>query len=219
MARRTASVALFEFDRERCGASRIAGADEAGRGCLAGPLVAAAVVLDYSLREPVQFAELLTGLTDSKKLTALARQRLYPLILRHASRLSIIVTGSRAIDEQGVQVVNMEALSQSLMAVAPLPAVLLVDGRLRLPSGPEGHEAVTGGDSKSACVAAASVIAKVTRDRLMRGLDEQYPDYGFARHMGYGTRDHRAAIARNGLTPLHRRSFSMGPLSGIDGAG
>ncbi|MHB1391433.1 MAG: ribonuclease HII [Thermoleophilia bacterium] len=219
MAGRISSVALFEYDRERCGAAPIAGADEAGRGCLAGPLVAAAVVLDYSAREPSQFAELLMGLTDSKKLTALSRQRLYPLIMRHASRLSIIVTGSRAIDEQGVQVVNMEALSQSLMAVAPLPAVLLVDGRLRLPSGPEGHEAVTGGDSKSACVAAASVIAKVTRDRLMHGMDEQYPDYGFAQHMGYGTRDHRAAIARNGLTPLHRRSFSMGPMPGIDGVG
>lgn len=218
MARRTSSVALFEYDRERCGFGEIAGADEAGRGCLAGPLVAAAVVLDYSLWEPHRFAELLAGLTDSKQLTALARQRLYPLILRHASRLSIIVSGSRTIDEQGVQVTNLQALGQSLMAVAPLPAVMLVDGRLRLPSGPDVHEAVTGGDSKSACIAAASVIAKVTRDRLMRDLDEQYPDYGFARHMGYGTRDHRAAIAQHGLTPVHRRSFSMGPLPEIAGA-
>jgi len=220
MAKRTPrAAALFDFDRELCGAGEIAGADEAGRGCLAGPLVVAAVVFDYSRRDPKTFAGLLPGLTDSKKLTAQAREKLYPLIARHASRFSIIVTGNRTIDERGLHKTNLRALGRSLAALDPRPEILLVDGRQELPAGSLPHRPIKGGDGRSACIAAASVIAKVTRDRLMHLLHPIYPQYGFEKHVGYATREHRAAIAQHGFCALHRRSFSMASIPGADEGG
>lgn len=202
--------ALFEFDLEaRGGAAEIAGADEVGRGCLAGPIVAAAVIFDYSLMDPAEMAPLLSGLGDSKKLTAKARERLFPLIIRHASRFAIISSGSRTIDTDGLQKTNLRVLGRSLEALEPEPAVALVDGRLRLPDCAVPHQPVIKGDSKSACIAAASILAKVTRDRLMVKLHESYPEYGFDGHVGYGSLGHREAIARYGFTPLHRRSFNV----------
>lgn len=213
MTGRAPATDLFAFDYEICGRAEIAGADEAGRGCLAGPLVAAAVVFDYSRREPAQFAFLLAELTDSKKLTPRARERIYPLVMRQASRFSIIVAGNQTIDEVGLHRTNLRALSSSFAALDPCPSATIVDGRLKLPDGPEGHRPVTKGDSRSACIAAASIIAKVTRDRLMRRLHPLYPQYGFDRHVGYITREHRLAVARHGYCPLHRRSFKITPLA------
>lgn len=185
----------------------MAGADEAGRGCLAGPLVAAAVVLDYSRLGPAQWAAMLAGLADSKKLTRLARERLFPLITAHASRFAIVVAGNRTIDDDGLHRTNLRILSRCFQALDPYPKMMLVDGRQQLPDGPAGHRPVTKGDSKSACIAAASVLAKVSRDRLMRRLHPLYPQYGFDRHVGYITREHQQAVAAHGYCRLHRLSF------------
>lgn len=202
-----AASALFEFDLDFCGAREMAGADEVGRGCLAGPIVAAAVVFDYSRMAIDQLAPLLSGLGDSKKLTAKARERLFPLIIRHSSRFSIISCGNRTIDEEGLQKTNLRVLGRSLEALSPYPGLALVDGRQKLPDCGVPHQSIIKGDAKSACVAAASIIAKVTRDRLMQKLHERYPLYGFDGHVGYGSLAHREAIARHGYTSLHRRSF------------
>ncbi|MBE0429243.1 MAG: ribonuclease HII [Thermoleophilia bacterium] len=209
------SIGLFKFDREFCGDREIAGADEAGRGCLAGPLVVAAVVFDYSVREPRKFARLMAGLADSKKLSAPARERLYPLITRSASRFSIIISGNRTIDEMGLHNTNLDSLCRSIEVLDPWPEVVLVDGRQQLPDCAVPHRPVTGGDDRSACIAAASVIAKVARDRVMRRLAGFYPEYGFDRHVGYATREHREAISRHGYCGLHRLSFSLkSPVAG-----
>jgi len=208
----TASIdtaALFEFDLSACGRREMAGADEVGRGCLAGPIVAAAVVFDYSRIDAEHMASLLQGLGDSKKLTIKARERLYPLIVSHVSRFSIISASSRTIDEDGLHKTNLRVLARSLETLGPCPEVALVDGRQRLPHCSVTHTPVTKGDSQSACIAAASVLAKVTRDRLMRKMHERYPQYGFDSHMGYGSLTHREAIARHGFTLLHRRSFRI----------
>lgn len=202
--------ALFEYDLEACGESGVvAGADEVGRGCLAGPIVAAAVVFDYALTKPEVFAPLLKGLGDSKKLTPRMRQYLFPLIIRYASRFTIISYSSRTIDRDGLQKTNLRVLARSLEALEDWPAVALVDGHLRLPDCMVPHQAVTKGDSKSACIAAASILAKVTRDRLMIKLHDSYPEYGFDGHVGYGSLSHREAIALHGYSPLHRRSFNV----------
>lgn len=206
----TATAAgLFHFDMELCGRGEAAGADEAGRGCLAGPLVAAAVVFNYSLLDSGRFARLGEKLNDSKQLTARAREELYPLVIQAASRVGIIVAGNRTIDRDGLHKTNLSALGRSLELVAPCAGMMLVDGRLPLPDCPLPHTPVTRGDAKSACVAAASVIAKVTRDRVMRRLHESYPEYGFDSHVGYATAAHKEAIAIHGFTPLHRLSFNI----------
>jgi ribonuclease HII len=205
----TDAGALFEFDLDACGHREMAGADEVGRGCLAGPIVAAAVVFDYSRIDVQELAPLLKGLGDSKKLTLRARERLFPLIIRHASRFTIISAGSRTIDECGLHKTNLRVLARSLEALAPCPEPALVDGRQLLPGCLVSHRPIIKGDSKSACIAAASIIAKVTRDRLMLKLHQRYPEYGFASHVGYGSLAHREAIARHGYSPLHRRSFNV----------
>ena len=200
--------ALFTFDLEACGCSgEIAGCDEVGRGCLAGPIVAAAVVFDYSTLDLEKAGPPLKGLGDSKKLSPAARERLYPVIIRHASRVSITSYTSRTIDEKGLHKTNLRALARSLETLAPCPETALVDGHLPLPDCPVVHRPVKKGDSRSACIAAASIIAKVTRDRLMRTLHHRYPEYGFDQHVGYSTPAHREAIARHGYCSIHRRSF------------
>ncbi|MBI5869404.1 MAG: ribonuclease HII [Actinobacteria bacterium] len=202
--------ALFEFDLESCGGDGdVAGADEVGRGCLAGPIVAAAVVFDYTLMKPEVISPLLSGLSDSKKLTPKVREQLFPLIIRHASRFTIISYSSRTIDRDGLQKTNLRVLARSLEALEHWPAVALVDGHLSLPECTVPHRPVKKGDSKSACIAAASILAKVTRDRLMMKLHERYPEYGFDGHVGYGSLSHREAIVQFGYSPLHRRSFNV----------
>lgn len=206
----TDTSALFEFDLQACGGDgEVAGADEVGRGCLAGPIVAAAVVFDYTSRKPEAFLPLLEGLGDSKRLTPKLREHLFPLIIRQASRFTIISYSNRTIDRDGLQKTNLRVLARSLEALAHWPAVALVDGHLKLPDCAVPHRPVKKGDSKSACIAAASILAKVTRDRLMLKLHERYPEYGFNGHVGYGSRGHREAIALHGYSPLHRRSFKV----------
>ena len=204
--RRTAKPArkLFAFDRA-LGTRYVAGADEAGRGCLAGPLVAAAVLFDYERLGPGD-VRALAVLNDSKQQTAERREELYPLILRHAARVAVVSRCARGIDGRGLHVTNLAALHDALIQVAREGCICLTDG---FPVASIGHEqrAVVGGDARSAAIAAASVIAKVTRDRYMHRADALHPGWEFASHVGYATPEHRDAILRLGVSPLHRLSF------------
>ena len=195
---------LVAFDRS-LGRRFVAGADEAGRGCLAGPLVAAAVLFDYERLGPGD-VRALAGLNDSKQQTEERREALYPVILRTAARVAVVSRCASGIDRRGLHVTNLAALRDALAQVARDGCVCLSDG---FPVGELGHprQAVVGGDARSAAIAAASVIAKVTRDRYMRRADDLHPGWEFASHVGYATPEHRAAIERLGITPLHRMSF------------
>ena len=183
----------------------MAGADEAGRGCLAGPLVAAAVLLDYERLGRAE-ARLLGALNDSKQQSEDGREALFPVIMRVAARVTVVSRSARRIDSHGLHVTNLEALRDALARVARPGCLCLSDG---FPVADTGHEqrAVVGGDARSAAIAAASVVAKVTRDRYMRRADALHPGWEFARHVGYATPEHRAAIERQGVSPLHRMSF------------
>lgn len=196
---------LFAFDRGL--QSRfVAGADEAGRGCLAGPLVAAAVLIDYE-RLSHSDRRALSGLHDSKQMTEERRLEMYPCVLRAAERVSVVVRCAAGIDRRGLHVTNIEALSRALERLAPDEhAICLVDG-FRLPRCSIPHRPVIQGDGTSAAIAAASVVAKVTRDRYMRDVAAQHPGWGFEEHVGYSTPEHRQAIEEIGISPLHRRSF------------
>jgi ribonuclease HII len=187
---------------EPTGDLRLAGADEAGRGCLAGPLVVAAVVLDY---KSAPFPAL-TGITDSKLLSSMEREALYPVILHTAVRVSWVSRSPATIDRVGLHRSNLLALCRVLETLDGGYGVALVDGfDLKRPD--LRANAVIGGDYKSAAVAAASVVAKVVRDRLMRALAPLYPRYGFEEHFGYGTLRHRDVLKEVGPCVLHRRSF------------
>ena len=195
---------MFKFDRE-LNARFVAGADEAGRGCLAGPLVAAAVLFDYE-RLGLREVRALTGLNDSKQHTLEGREALYPMVLRCATSVAVISRCVRGIDARGLHKTNLEALSSALSRVAVPGTICLSDG---FPVPPTGHEqhAVISGDARSAAIAAASIVAKVTRDRYMRRADALHPGWEFAAHVGYATPEHRAAIMAMGVSPLHRLSF------------
>ena len=196
---------LFAFDRQ-FGHRFVAGADEAGRGSLAGPLVAAAVLFDLE-RLTLSDRRALSKLNDSKQHTEEGREELYPLILRAAARATIVTRCPRGIDARGLHVTNLEALRTSLRVVACPGAICLVDGFRVKDLGYE-QRAVVGGDANSAAIAAASVLAKVTRDRYMRRAHERHPDWDFATNVGYSTPEHRAAIREFGISPLHRLSFA-----------
>ncbi|MBE3034690.1 MAG: ribonuclease HII [Actinobacteria bacterium] len=184
----------------------MAGADEAGRGCLAGPLVAAAVAFDYAALDDADFAAL-DGLDDSKKVPKARRAALYDEILRRARQVVIVCCSAGTIDREGLHRCNLGALARAVEGIAPTPGVTLVDG-FPLPGCGRAHRAVVGGDGRSAAIAAASVVAKVTRDRLMWRLHLSHPQYGFDRHVGYATAAHREAIAAHGVCELHRLSFA-----------
>ncbi len=195
---------LFCFDRE-LETRFVAGADEAGRGCLAGPLVSAAVLFDYGslgLRE----IRALSRLDDSKVHSAEAREELFPKVLGVAKAVSIGTYSPFGIDSRGLHKTNLLALYNCLKQVAVDGCVCLVDG-YKLPALGYEQRAVVDGDARSAAIAAASIIAKVTRDRYMCRADELYPGWGFADHVGYSTAEHRTAIEQKGISPLHRRSF------------
>ena len=208
---------LFAFDRE-LGADLVIGADEAGRGCLAGPIVAAAVVFDRACLESLGRG-CLEGLNDSKKMTAKARERVFPQVMACAVRVSVAMRSARRIDHAGLHVSNIECLTEALWGATGRggaagiggttgPAtVRLVDG-FNLSGCELEHRRLVKGDSTSAAVAAASVIAKVTRDRYMVRAAGKYPEYGFEGHKGYGSEAHRAAIVVHGPCPLHRLSFN-----------
>ena len=202
---RSSGNRLFSYDRS-LGARWVAGADEAGRGCLAGPLVAAAVLFDVEALG-VRERRALAALNDSKQHTAEAREELYPVVLRTAVKVAVVSRCVRGIDARGLHVTNLAALREALMRVAVPGSVCLSDG---FPVPDFGHDQrpVVGGDATSAAIAAASIIAKVSRDRFMHRADAQHPGWEFAAHVGYSTPEHRDAIQRQGVSPLHRMSFA-----------
>jgi len=196
---------LFQHDR-RLGVRWVAGADEAGRGCLAGPLVAAAVLFDLEAMGPRQ-VRALSSLNDSKQHDAEAREALYPVVMRTAARVAVVSRCARGIDARGLHRTNLAALREALLKVARPGCICLSDG---FPVGDlRGHtgRAIIDGDATSAAIAAASIIAKVTRDRFMHRANDRHPGWDFASHVGYSTPEHRDAIARIGVSPLHRLSF------------
>jgi len=203
-ARRRRAAKLFRFDRS-LGSRFVAGADEAGRGSLAGPLVAAAVLIDYETLS-MRNRRALSDLDDSKVRSPEEREELYPRVLRAATRVAVTVRCVRGIDSRGLHVTNLAALARCLERVAVPGAVCLTDG-FRVPACSVAHRAVIDGDATSAAIAAASVVAKVTRDRYMCSVDGAYPQFGFAGNVGYSTPEHRAAIIEHGPSDLHRRSF------------
>jgi ribonuclease HII len=199
MQRRTLPDLSRETAARAAGAELVAGVDEAGRGPLAGPVVAAAVCLSPDAVPP--------GLDDSKKLGARRRTALMQAIL-HAAEVGIGVASVEEIDRLNILAASHLAMVRAVAALPRRPGHLLIDGNL-LPAGlPCPAEAVVGGDARCLSVAAASIVAKVTRDRIMVDLAQQYPGYGWERNAGYPTAAHRAALLRLGVTPAHRRSFA-----------
>ncbi len=206
--RRRKAARLFKFDRE-LGARFVAGADEAGRGSLAGPLVAAAVLIDYE-RLSMRDRRALGMLDDSKQRSPEEREALYPCVIRAVARSAVTIRCVRGIDSRGLHNTNLSALARSLERVAcDVPGVVCLSDGFRLgPRCAVEHRAVVDGDAKSAAIAAASVIAKVTRDRYMHRIAAAYPVFGFDGNVGYSTPEHRAAIIEHGPSDLHRRSFA-----------
>jgi ribonuclease HII len=195
---------LFRFDRS-LGCRFVAGADEAGRGSLAGPLVAAAVLFDLGALS-LSDRRALARLNDSKQHTEEGREELYPLVMRAAARTCIVSRCVRGIDSRGLHVTNLDALRCALLGVATDGAVCLVDG-FKVPDFGFEQRAVIDGDCRSAAIAGASVLAKVSRDRYMRRAAERHPGWEFETNVGYSTPEHRAAIRARGISPLHRLSF------------
>jgi len=200
---------LLYFERElwRSGHRHIAGVDEAGRGPLAGPVVAAAVIFPSGLNETF-------GVDDSKKLSPKKREMLAPLIKEKALAVGVGIVGHAEIDEINILQASYKAMQLAVKQLAVTPEYCLIDGRgvpvLSMPS-----QAVVKGDSRSFSIAAASIIAKVTRDQFMVEMHEKFPHYGFASHKGYPTRRHIKAIREFGLCPIHRRSFHPRQLEDI----
>ena len=188
------------------GLTRIAGVDEAGRGPLAGPVVAAAFVFSGTLAETGLHGDL-ARLTDSKKLTELQREAFFALLTgRDGLSYGVGIASVEEIDRFNILQATYMAMRRAVSALAVLPEHILVDGR-PVPGLPVPATAIVGGDALSLSIAAASVVAKVTRDRLMLALDRRHPQYGFARHKGYGTARHIQALLEYGPLPEHRQSF------------
>jgi ribonuclease HII len=198
--RRDAGIYGYERALRRAGLAPVAGVDEAGRGACAGPLVAAAAIL------PAGDRGLVPGLADSKLLTEKARERCYAEVLRRAVSWSVVVVGPGECDRLGMHVANVEALRRALARLDVRPSYVLTDGFPVDGLGVPGL-AVWKGDRVAACIAAASVLAKVTRDRIMRELHTQYPVYDFETHKGYITEAHTEALERHGPCEIHRRCF------------
>ena len=203
--RRTGPTLQYESALSAQGVRFVAGVDEAGRGPLAGPVVAAAVILPEGCFIP--------GVDDSKKLTAAKREALYDVILASALAAGTGVIGHEEIDRINILQATYRAMHQALAALSITPGHVLVDGNRFAGTGIP-FTTIVDGDALSHSIAAASIIAKVTRDRLLCDYDRLYPAYGFARHKGYGTAQHRAAIVAHGPCPIHRRTFLSGLLGG-----
>ena len=197
-------MALFEQ-----GYCFVAGLDEAGRGCLAGPVVAAAVILPLSApdADSSDIMTRLVGVNDSKQLTGAMRERLYDVIMQHALSVSVGIGSVEVIDERNILQATKHAMRLALKQLSPVPQALLLDALL-LPDISLPQRSIIKGDAHCLSIAAASIIAKVTRDRLMVQLHARHPEYGFDQHKGYGTPAHMAALHQYGATPHHRRSFA-----------
>jgi len=203
VARRTGRK-LLQFDR-KLGVRFVAGADEAGRGPLAGPLLVAGVLLDYArLRD--HRVRPLACLNDSKQCTEAQREELFRAVVGCAERIVVRAVSPAQIDREGLHRSNLAGLRAVLAELTPPAEACLVDGFRLGPRAPE-HRAVVDGDEKSAAIAAASIIAKVTRDRMMRRVDALYPAYGFSSHVGYITPGHTAVVRQVGPSEIHRRSW------------
>jgi ribonuclease HII len=205
--RRGSGRRLFAFDR-RLGVRLVAGADEAGRGSLAGPLVAAGVLFDYNALS-TRDLRALAALNDSKQHTEQAREELFPRVLRTAARVAVVSRCVRGIDARGLHRTNLAALRAAIIAATdgvPGEVICLIDG-FPVAEFERPQRAIVDGDATSAAIAAASIVAKVTRDRYMRHADRLHPGWSFAEHVGYSTPEHREAILRQGVSPLHRMSF------------
>lgn len=198
MSPRPRASRTLENGVRRLGLRYVAGVDEVGRGCLAGPVVAAAVVLD-----PGRY---IRGIADSKAVPADERERLAALIGRTAICWHVAVVEPPEIDRLNIHWASLEAMRQAVLALLPQPEFVLIDG-FRIPNLIIEQRAVVGGDRRCTAVAAASVVAKVARDRLMRELHERDPRYGFDRHKGYATAEHLEALGRFGYSDAHRRTF------------
>jgi len=201
---RVRAMRTLENALRRWGFYRVAGCDEVGRGCLAGPVVAGAVILDPDCHIP--------GLADSKTVAAEERERLHALITKKALAWSVAFLEPAEIDAINIHQASLQAMRRAVLAIAPLPDMVLVDA-FRIPDLEIAQRGVLHGDRRCAAIAAASIVAKVTRDRQMMTEHALDPRYGYDRHKGYATADHRAAVERFGYSPLHRRSFrSQGSL-------
>jgi ribonuclease HII len=195
---RVPAMRTLENALRRVGFCHVAGVDEVGRGCLAGPVVAAAVVLHPDRH--------IAGVCDSKAVPAAERERLFERILRHAIAWAVASADPREIDDINIHQASLTAMRRAILLLAPLPDVVLVDA-FRVPGLPMAQRGVPHGDRRCSAIAAASIIAKVTRDREMLDLHGRDPRYGFDRHKGYATADHLEAVARYGYSDAHRRSF------------
>lgn len=198
--RKSAGLRTIESALYRGGLGPVAGVDEVGRGACAGPLVVAACVLGPNRLES------LSSLDDSKKLNERERERLFPLIRRYALAYYVVFIPSTEVDRRGVHVANIEGMRRAVAGLPLRPGYVLSDG-FRVPGLPMPSLPVVGGDAAAACIAAASVLAKVSRDRLMVQMDTRHPGYGFAEHKGYSTAFHTAALAERGPCSEHRFSF------------
>ena len=195
---RTRAMRTLENAMRRWGFYRVAGCDEVGRGCLAGPVVAAAVILDPDRHIP--------GVRDSKMTTLAERERFYGVITRKALAWSVASAPADEIDDINIHQASLRAMRRAVLSIVPLPDLVLVDA-FRIPELSIAQRAVPHGDRRCSAIAAASIIAKVTRDREMLHHHAVDPRYGYDRHKGYATAGHLAAVVRHGYSPLHRRSF------------
>ncbi|HZR24908.1 MAG TPA: ribonuclease HII [Vicinamibacterales bacterium] len=195
---RVPAMRTLENALRRVGFMHVAGVDEVGRGCLAGPVMAAAVVLHPDKHVP--------GVCDSKLVPAAERERLYDRILKCAVAWSVAAADPAEIDRINIHQASLRAMQRAILALNPLPDIVLVDA-FRVPEIPMAQRGVLHGDRRCSAIAAASIVAKVTRDRAMLELHGQDPRYGFDRHKGYATADHLDALARFGYSQVHRRSF------------
>lgn len=202
--RRSSGLRTLESALIRSGLGPVAGVDEAGRGACAGPLVVAACLLAPKAQAS------LADLDDSKKLTERAREQLFPVIRRLALAYHVVCIPAWEIDAIGIHVANIEGMRRAVAGLGQEPGYVLTDG-FRVPGLPVPSLPVIGGDATAACIAAASILAKVTRDRMMVDLDARLPGYGFAAHKGYNTPVHIEALGRLGATPEHRRSWRNVP--------
>jgi ribonuclease HII len=208
--RRDSGLYALERALQRRGFDIVAGADEAGRGACAGPLVVAAAILPQGKRGEVP------GLADSKLLTPAARERVFAEVVARASAYTVVVIPPGEVDERGLHVCNLVGMRRALAGLAVRPDYVLTDG-FRVPGLGAPGLAVWKGDQVAACVAAASVLAKVTRDRIMTELDAEFPDYGFAEHKGYVTPEHSEALRRHGPCSEHRYSYvNVAAAAGLD---
>jgi ribonuclease HII len=202
-AERLKRLSVKEFSLWESGVEKVCGIDEVGRGPLAGPVVAASVVF---IKEKMNALEKFTGLNDSKKVSEKKREKLFEIITQEAEAYSFGFVDETVIDKINIHNASLLAMEKAVKTLKILPDYLLIDGMFKI-NADFPQEAIIGGDAKCFTIAAASIIAKVTRDKLMKELDKEYPQYGFAVHKGYGTKKHIEAIKKYGRCRIHRKCF------------